>query len=539
MMGRLAVLLISSTIAFLPSPTRSFILSPSRIHPQRDISLCASSDTFSLSSSSQSFLATCIPGLAHVLADELEEIHPQITDVAVSGNSAVTFVATREASLHALVWCRTAHRLLELIAMTGDQGPLLYDRGDLHDFIASEVDIKNLLGDGQGGLLTLSVKTILNKPRQLPKDLSHSHFTALSIKNAICDVVRDGRGDRPSVDVENPDVPLVAILLGTNEGGASLSLYRSLHPPGSLHKRGYRQGSAIHKASMKESLAAGLLREAGWHAKVKAGKEDDKCSLRLIDPMCGSGSFLLEAAMISADIAPGLMRIRCNVPYQKLPPVTRWKSDLNTKQMWKQVLLDASARAKAGLGWINEDLSRIRLYANDIHPGALEIMESSLDAAGFFNLVRITNMDCFDLLIDEADKECSVPYFVVTNPPWGIRLTEDIAESWESLRHFLRDVCPQNTEAWILSGHKGATGTLKLKRDRMVPVQTGDQHLRWIQYTIGDTKAQEQREKTNNKNLKVQAPPKKFSDKRIAKNVVVAQGKTNYGRASKNEWLVD
>jgi 23S rRNA G2445 N2-methylase RlmL len=196
-----------------------------------------------------------------------------ITDVATSGNAAVTFGATREASLYALCWLRSAHRLLELVATTDDidspasnrryngkddidRDSLLYTRDDLNGFIRECVNAKELLGDGKGGLLTLSVKSILNNPRQLPKDLSHSHYTALSIKNALCDAVRDMRGDRPDVDVENPDLPLVAILRGMgddqyDEGAASLSIYRSLHPPGSLHKRGYRSGDSMHKASMK------------------------------------------------------------------------------------------------------------------------------------------------------------------------------------------------------------------------------------------------------------------------------------------------
>ena len=70
----------------------------------------------------------------------------------------------------------------------------------------------------------------------------------------------------------------------------------------------------------------------------------------------------------------------------------------------------------------------------------------------------------------------------------GIRLTEDISESWEGLRHFIRDKCPDGTQVYVLSGDKTATGILKLKRDRMMPLQTGDQNLRWIQYTIGRKK---------------------------------------------------
>lgn len=440
----------------------------------------SSSSSSSSSSSPNSYLATCIPGLAPSLAQELEEIHPDITEIVLSGNAAVTFTATREASLNVLCWTRIAHRLLELVAATSpDQDGQLYDRNDIHSFIQQQVDVKDLLGDGKGGLLTLSVKTILNNPRQLPKDLSHSHYTALSIKNALCDVVRDMRGDRPDVDIDDPDVPLVAMLRG-DRGGASISLYRSLHPPGSLHKRGYRQGNAIHKAAMKESLAAGLLMEAGWKEKVAAARQSNKEEICLMDPMAGSGSLVLEAAMMAADISPGLMRIRTQVPGQNFPPVTRWKSDLDTPTLWKQVLLDASKRAKDGLAWMKSG-SPLMFRANDIHPGAVEILEESAEAAGLRNLIDVSNMDCYDL-DSVMDNESSC--FVVTNPPWGLRLTEDIASSWDGLRHFLRDVCPDHTEAWILSGHKAATASLKLRRNKMVPIRTGEQDLRWIQYII-------------------------------------------------------
>ena len=411
------------------------------------------------------YLATCVPGLAPVLKQELEDLRTklchsdEIIDVTLSGNAAVTFGATREASLYALCWVRSAHRLLELVATSSeidsaprnqrynekdfiDRNSLLYTRDDLQNFVRECIDVKDLLGDGKGGLLTLSVKAILNNPRQLPKDLSHSHYTALSIKNSLCDVVRDLRGDRPDVDIDNPDVPIVAILRGMgdsryDDGAASISIYRSLHPPGSLHKRGYRQG-AIHKAAMKESMAAGLLLEAGWKEKVDgviASIEEDSHAeslnqsyprLKIIDPMAGSGSFVLEACMIATNIAPGLMRIRCGVPNHSNPPVTRWRGSNadDVYSSWKNVLLEATQDAKAGIKRMREYPSLIQIEANDIHPRAVDIMESSLETAGLSKFVHLTNMDCYDMTggkdangnNNENGGRCE--YFVATNPPW-------------------------------------------------------------------------------------------------------------------------
>jgi putative N6-adenine-specific DNA methylase len=461
-----------------------------------------------------------------VLKRELLDLqHGDLFEVETSGKAAVTFRASREASLYALCWLRSAHRVLELVASSDgpaavdcDDGSnnkyreeecsmVLRDRQDLHDFVRQRVNVRELLGNGRGGLLTISVKVVMNNPRQLPQDLSHSHFTALTIKNALCDVVREMRGDRPDVDTDNADVPLVAIFLGregsTNGGGgASLCLYRSLHPPASLHRRGYRQGSAIHKAAMKESLAAGLLIEAGWLDKLKnlQGNEEggthddygrrDNSRLLFMDPMAGSGSLVVEATMMAADIAPGLMRVRCGLPNSRMPPVTRWKSpdpeEEDVATTWQRVLLEATQRAKSGIQFLRQNSSKIQIQANDIHPGAVGIMESALSNAGLSDFVDIFNMDCYDLDMVEGHQGDGgeVACLVATNPPWGVRLTNDIAESWEGLRHFIRDKCPLGTEVFVLSGDKTATGTLKLKRDRMIPIQTGDQNLRWVRYTI-------------------------------------------------------
>jgi putative N6-adenine-specific DNA methylase len=515
-----------------------------------------------IDSSSNSYLATCIPGLAPVLAEELEQIHKDITDIQQSGNSAVTFTATREASLHALIWIRTAHRLLELVA-NSPEGIFLYDKNDVHEFIRQDVNVKDLLGNGEGGLLTISCKAVLNNARNLPKDLSHSHFTGLTIKNALCDVVRELRSDRPNVELDDPDVPLVAMVLG-HEGvggnGASISLYKSLAPPGSLHKRGYRSNSAMHKAAMKESLAAGLLLQAGFkekaeHAKANIGSSNKP--LIVVDPMAGSGSLVLEAAMMAADIAPALMRIKCGMSGQSLPPVTRWKGSIDSTRVWKELLLEATQRAKQGIQTVRET-KWIHIHANDIHGGALDLMEDSLAQAGLSPLVQITNQDCKDLKIPS---DSDSPHWVLTNPPWGVRLTEDVEESWDSLRHFLRDTCPSETEAWVLSGDKAASAQLKMKRDKMIPIQTGDQHLRWIQYTIRAPRERSEEEKEDGQETrKVDDMPKprvrvalkqEVPKPRPARSVAGRggpraspntfkprpQGTTK--KASANEWLID
>lgn len=201
------------------------------------------------------YLATCIPGLAPYLKEELLLLG--VSSTTILSNAAVSFIDDNDnhhhpLSLKALLWLRTPHKILEKIDTFYD----LETREDVYDAIQhTSIPIQSLLGDGQGGLLSLNVKVINNGGRRIPQDISHSHYTALTIKNALVDLVRDLKdGERPNVDLDDPDVPLVAILHSSQDnnfdGGstADMTLYRSISPPTSLHKRGYRSGGAIHKA---------------------------------------------------------------------------------------------------------------------------------------------------------------------------------------------------------------------------------------------------------------------------------------------------
>lgn len=245
---------------------------------------------------------------------------------------------------------------------------------------------------------------------------------------------------------------------------------------------------------MKESLAAGLLLAAGWkdrvakvRCKVDEGGEEYKDRLTFVDPMCGSGSLLLEAAMMTVDFAPGLMRIMNQVPGSRDPPVLRWKEYRdNLLPIWKELLLEASNCVKTGLAWMKENEGRVELLGNDIHWGALELVESSLKKAGGLDrIVRLHNDDCCDWNLMKEGEHRTL--FVATNPPWGVRLSDDDHQSWESLRTFLRDSCPPGrTESWVLSGNKAATKHLGLRRSQSVPLKTGQQDLRWIQYIMLD-----------------------------------------------------
>lgn len=142
----------------------------------------------------------------------------------------------------------------------------------------------------------------------VPDDISHSHYSSLTVKNAVVDQFRDRcDGRRPSVDAETPDLPLV-LFLQRDEAW----LYRSLSGLGSLHKRGYRD--AMHRSSLRETLAAAMLLYAGYDPERHV----------LLDPMCGSGTIAIEAALMARRIAPGLLRLRTGRDLAAALTPARW-----------------------------------------------------------------------------------------------------------------------------------------------------------------------------------------------------------------------
>jgi 23S rRNA G2445 N2-methylase RlmL len=506
------------------------------------------------------YFATCIPGLSHILAQELISIGAK--NVKESGTSGVKFHSQfllqdggdeeEDMGMKAIMYVRTAHRIMELITTTNvddddddeDDVGFIHDRDTLYNFIQTSIspnDLQNLLGNGRGGLLTLNISIIMNNQQYIPKELCHSHYTSLTVKNALVDQVRNLRKDgvRPDVDLDDPDAPFMVVMRGVSppssrgRGGyrqserytnnsqrddhektVNVSLYRILHSGGSsLHRRGYRSSSnAIHKAAMKESLAAGLLLQSGWDKLCFASRYKDSQPAVLIDPMCGSGTFCVEAAMIAADYAPGLMRMKCfdsnsyvdneneyddnsndqenkrNPHY--FPPVVRWKD--SNRKYWKKLVLEARERASSGTKWMkgtNEhypEISNCIIMGNELNPSAFELANANSINSGFSEMISLQRGDCCHWEIEGN----VIPgrTIIASNPPWGLRLNEDIEESWLSLKSFLQDQCNE-AEAWVLSGNKSATRFLRMKKTRSVPIKTAGEDLRWIQYHIFKKKA--------------------------------------------------
>lgn len=238
--------------------------------------------------------------------------------------------------------------------------------------------------------------------------IRHTQFGAQKIKDAIVDHFQAVEGMRPSVDLRNPDIRINAYL---TRDRVAISLDLSGE---SLHRRGYRV--AMVPAPLKENLAAALLTRAGWPAIAAAGGA-------LIDPMCGSGTLLIEGAMMAADIAPGLLRDRFGFHHWK--PFDR--------QGWQTLVDEARERREAGLA---RELPEIRGYDKDTR--AVEASQRNIAAAGLERVVKVSAKP-LKALVKPTHKQLG-DGLLICNPPYGERWgeVEDLRPVYQELGELAR-----------------------------------------------------------------------------------------------------
>ena len=197
---------------------------------------------------------------------------------------------------------------------------------------------------------------------------------------------------------------------------------------------------------------------------------DDDSDLTLVDPMCGSGTILTEAALIAGNIAPGL--------YRRFWPFLSWPSfDARAKTSWDGAVGHAKASRR-------KEKPKVRLIGNDIHRGALDLCMENANSAGVAPLIELRHGDVGSLELDRQDGQGPAP-LVVTNPPWGQRLDdhEDIEAAWKNLGSFLKHQC-QGSNAYILSGDSGVTKHLRLRSDRRASITVGNVNCKVLSYKM-------------------------------------------------------
>ncbi len=278
---------------------------------------------------------------------------------------------------------------------------------------------------------SIAVSATLSRSR-----LKHSHFVALKTKDAIVDQFRAATGRRPSVDPQNPDLR-IQVHIHRDQARISLDL-----SGGSLHRRGYRLEHG--GAPLKEHLAAAILHRAGWNFDM-AG------SGQLLDPMCGSGSFAIEAALIASHRAPGLTRERHGF--------NGWRQ--HDEQRWQSWLEAARERIR--------DRPECRIFASDSDARVLDIARANAGRAGVGELIRFEHAQVSDLKLPASDRET----LVVTNPPWGQRLQAEqgLAELYQDLGDCLRRHRPARLV--VITANPDLLHRLDLRPLERKPVKNG------------------------------------------------------------------
>jgi len=272
--------------------------------------------------------------------------------------------------------------------------------------------------------------------------LSHTHFTALEVKNSITDLQTAVWNQRSNISLDNPDF---IIHLHLNNNKAILSLQSSLE---SLHKRGYRP--AIGNAPLKENLASGLINMTQWNGKVP-----------LIDFMCGSGTFLIEAVN-------QFLGVPINIDQAYL-----FENWLDFK---KDIYLNEKNKAKNKI--INyEKLPTI--IGCEINKKVFEQANVNISLAGLENYIELINNDFLALQLN-----CK-PGIVICNPPYGKKLGDEneLISLYEQMGIFLKNNF-SGWEFWLLSGNPKLTKYLKMKSSLKIPVSNGGIDCRWIKYLI-------------------------------------------------------
>jgi len=383
--------------------------------------------------SAHNYFASCPKGLENLLKQELEALGSSEVRETVAG---VYFNGTLETAYKACLWSRLANKILMPLAKGGVE-----KAEDLYELVKAQAWEEHL--PEHGSLLVEFLGT--------NDAIRHTQFGAQTVKDGVVDRLRDKFGSRPDVKKYQPDL-LINARLSKNVAHLSIDLSGS-----SLHRRGYRLGQG--GAPLKENLAAAILLRAGWPTIADGGGA-------LLDPMCGSGTLLIEAAMIATDMAPGLLRARAssglhaNSSGDMQPTVNgfgfeTWRK--HQRDVWRTVVAEAETRFQVG---IDKSISEIRGY--DVNPRVLGSTRKNITLAGLDDFIRVTEKDVADFK-KPTHKDLSNG-LIICNPPYGERLgeIEELRDTYLSLAA----ACKREFVGWqlgVFTGNKELGREMRLR----------------------------------------------------------------------------
>lgn len=378
------------------------------------------------------FFASTPKGMELLLADEIRSFNA--SDVK-EANGGVEFTGDIETALRACLWSRLANRiLLPLSQFTAETPEALYAA-------AAKIDWSEHFGIGN----TFAIDATLRQSK-----MTHSRYAEQVIKDAIVDQFKETTNDRPSVERNQPDIRINAYV---HRDKVTLSLDLS---GDSLHRRKYRAESV--EAPLKENLAAAILLRAGWPAIAKKGGA-------LYDPMCGSGTFLIEAALMAGDIAPGLLR--------EYYGFKAWKQF--NPSIWERLIKEAEYRRDKGF----ENIPPIT--GSDISIKTSGIAKANIKSAGLKNYVN-----AYGHALNQIDPDPDwQPGLFVTNPPYGERLGD--IKSLEPLYQEIGTILKARFEGWdatVFTGNPNLAFQVSLKSHKSYQLYNGALPCKVFNFTV-------------------------------------------------------
>lgn len=370
-------------------------------------------------------IAKTFMGLEPVLAQELTRLGANNVQ---TGRRMVSFTGDKEIMYRANFQLHTAIRILKPIKhFKARSAEEVYDE-------VKRIDWQQYIQKG----MTFSVDSVVYS-----EEFRNSRFVTYKVKDAIVDQFREKTGERPNISVSNPDIRLHIHIA---EDDATLCLDSS---GDSLHRRGYRQESV--EAPLNEVLAAGMILMTGW-----------KGDTDFIDPMCGSGTLLIEAALIARNMSPGIFRKE--YAFEKWPDYDA--------ELFDMIYNDDS----------QERPFTHHIYGYDIDMKAVNTARLNVRAAGLSSVITVEQKD-FKNFTQPAEKA-----IMVTNPPYGERIsTPNLLGTYKMIGERLKHQFVGN-EAWILSYREECFEQIGLKPSLKTPVFNGSLECEFRKYAIFDGK---------------------------------------------------
>jgi 23S rRNA (guanine2445-N2)-methyltransferase / 23S rRNA (guanine2069-N7)-methyltransferase len=385
-------------------------------------------------------LATCPKGIEGLLADELTALGAEPGKTTVAG---VYFSADQATAYRVCLWSRLANRVILLLAREA----MIETAEQVRDVVA-RIAWSQHLAPG---------KTLAVDFHGRSDHIRHTRFGAQTVKDGVVDALQLAGQERPNVDTKTPDLRIYAHLHRAN-----LSLGIDLSGE-SLHRRGYRRD--VGHAPLKENLAAALLVRAGWPERAKAGEP-------LIDPLCGAGTLLIEAALMAADQAPNLNRERFGFH--------GWAGHQDV--VWSELKREAEARASIG-----RKRCKTELMGFDQSPAALTAAKSNAMRAGIPALITLHGQSLAQLTRPET--LTAEQGLLITNPPYGERLGElpELVQLYAQLGEKAKALFPGWTLA-MFTGNPDLGHRLGLRAHKQYALKNGALDAKLLLMEIGSVR---------------------------------------------------